>query len=80
MPNKVKEINVAFSIRNIQTLKFVIDNIKDAEKFDKQLYQFEISIASALNDINKLLSIDTIIDIYADKDKSIKVSELITRI
>ncbi len=74
-----KKLDITFKIVDIRTLKFLINNIAEAYKADKSEFEFNISAATFSDASLKTISINILIDVYTDKTRQHKVSELITQ-
>lgn len=75
-----KKIDVTFRISSIKTLKLLLDNTDEASKTDRNDFQFNISLTTFLDPVNKIIGFNVIQDIFIDKELTKKVCELITRI
>lgn len=78
--SKQKIIDISFGISSIKTLKFMIENIEQATKIDKATLEFNISVAMFVDPQKEIIGFNVIIDIFLDKNKTLKVSELITQV
>jgi hypothetical protein len=75
-----KKIDITFRIASIKTTKFLIENIEEANKTDKATFEFNISIGMFANPEQKIIGYNVFTDVFTDKTKLLKVSELATQI
>lgn len=75
-----KKIDITFRIASIKTTKFLIENIEEATKIDKATFEFNISIGMFANPEQKIIGYNVFTDVFTDKTKLLKVSELATQI
>lgn len=76
----VEQVNITFRIKNISTLEFSVKNLSEAETLNKDLFQFQILPASFVDNDNKVIGFNTVVDIFIDLEKQKKVCSLITRV
>jgi len=75
-----KKIDITFRIASIKTIKFAIENIEEKTKIDKATFEFNISIGMFADPEQKIIGYNVFTDVFTDKTKLIKVSELATQI
>ncbi len=73
-------LKINLNIREIQTLKFSIDNSMKQDSFDKSKLQFGIGVGVRFDPPKHEVSIDTMVDIFCDEQRTSKISESITRV
>ncbi|NUN08046.1 MAG: hypothetical protein HUU54_02610 [Ignavibacteriaceae bacterium] len=78
MPDS-NQIQIQFSIADIQTLEFVIFNLPDIASLDKTKFPFKIEAGFFFEVENKIVGIDIIVDISADSAPNPIVCHMITR-
>ena len=54
--------------------------MEEASKIDKNTFEFNISIGMYANPEQKIIGYNVFVDVFTDKSKSIKISELATQI
>ncbi len=73
-------LKISFNIREIQTLKFSIDNLMKQDSFDKSKLQFGIGVGVRFDPPRREVIVDTAVDIFCDEQRTRKISESITRV
>ncbi|MDP3830182.1 MAG: hypothetical protein Q8Q47_02855 [Ignavibacteriaceae bacterium] len=73
-------INISFRIKNISTLEFSIRNIQLDQTFDKDQFPIQISLGTQIDPLNKFISVDTFVNIFADPENKNKICGLTTRV
>jgi len=77
---ELNKIDITFTLSKIEILKFSYENILDVNNYSKDNIQLQVNIGTFFNIPDKLLGVDTNIDLFTDVSKSIKICELKTRI
>lgn len=74
-----KKIDITFRIVSIKTLKFLVENTDEAVKIDKATFEFNISVAMFADPLKKIIGFNIAVEVFTDKSKLLKVSELVTQ-